>query len=264
MSTSADGVVLGHPSKPQGPLEVSHIRANSAVLNWKSPDDNGGSPISHYVIEKLDLDTGYWIPVGETEKEEFKVDGLKEGKKYKFRVKAVNKQGQSEPLENEKEIEAKNPYRVPDPPKNLTIYDWDNESVTLRWEKPDFDGGRPITHYIIEQKGKYDLDFIQVLETKDDGLEVKVEGLKEKSLYQWRARAVNKAGMSLPCQPTPVHLVKHRNSKRKIPQNQLCLHLSGLLFSERLLTVYTVCFPLFISFFVFVFHTLFATIIYKK
>lgn len=43
-------------------------------------------------------------------KEEFTVDGLTPKKKYKFRVKAVNKEGESEPLENDEPILARNPY----------------------------------------------------------------------------------------------------------------------------------------------------------
>lgn len=54
------------------------------------------------------------------------------GKKYKFRVKAVNKEGESEPLESKDPVEAKNPYREPDPPRSLEIFDWDNQSVTLK------------------------------------------------------------------------------------------------------------------------------------
>lgn len=43
-------------------------------------------------------------------KQEFTVDGLTPKKKYKFRVKAVNKEGESEPLENDEPILARNPY----------------------------------------------------------------------------------------------------------------------------------------------------------
>ena len=214
--TSADGVVLGSPARPGGPLEVTDVRAKKATLKWKKPEDDGGTPITHYQLEKLDLDTGKWIPCGEApaDAEEFKVEGLQPGKKYKFRVKAVNKEGASEPLESKEPVEAKNPYREPDPPRNLEIHDWDNKSVTLRWKEPKFNGGRPVTHYIIEQKGKFDVDFIEVLKTKDASLEAVVEDLREKQLYEFRARAVNKAGPSLPCEPTPKHLVKHRNSKK--------------------------------------------------
>jgi len=38
------------------------------------------------------------------------VPGLEPGKKYKFRVKAVNSEGESEPLANDNEILAKDPY----------------------------------------------------------------------------------------------------------------------------------------------------------
>jgi len=50
------------------------------------------------------------------------VEGLTPGKKYKFRVKAVNKEGESEPLESTEPVEAKNPYREPDPPRNIQVY----------------------------------------------------------------------------------------------------------------------------------------------
>ncbi len=43
------------------------------------------------------------------------------GKKYKFRVKAVNKEGESDPLESADAVEAKNPYREPDPPRKLEV-----------------------------------------------------------------------------------------------------------------------------------------------
>jgi hypothetical protein len=44
------------------------------------------------------------------DKNTFTIDGLTPKKKYKFRVKAVNKEGESEPLETEEPILARNPY----------------------------------------------------------------------------------------------------------------------------------------------------------
>lgn len=57
-------------------------------------------------------DTGNWVPCGETgpEPTEFTVKGLTPNHKYKFRVRAVNKEGESEPLETDGFILAKNPY----------------------------------------------------------------------------------------------------------------------------------------------------------
>ncbi len=70
-----------------------------------------------------------------------------------------------------------------------------------------------MTHYVIEQKGKFDLEFIEVFKTEDASLEAVLGDLREKAVFQWRVRAVNKAGPSLPCEPTDKHVVKHRHSK---------------------------------------------------
>ena len=40
----------------------------------------------------------------------FDVDGLEEGQEYNFRVKAINDEGESDPLEGDKPIIAKNPF----------------------------------------------------------------------------------------------------------------------------------------------------------
>ena len=92
-----------------------------------------------------------------------------------------------------------------------TSYFYSFCSALLKWEAPEHDGGRPITHYIVEQKGKYDLDFVQVYQTSGPECEASIGDLKEGQIYEWRVRAVNKAGPSLPSQPTPRHLCKHRN-----------------------------------------------------
>lgn len=62
----------------------------------------------------MDLDTGRWIPAGEVgpDQDSFTIKGLTPKKKYKFRVKAVNKEGESEPLETDEPITAKNPYGI--------------------------------------------------------------------------------------------------------------------------------------------------------
>lgn len=102
--------VLGKPGSPKGPLEVSDVTKHGCKLKWKKPDDDGGTPIDHYEIEKLDPLSGQWIPCGRSTEPEANITGLQEGKPYKFRVRAVNKEGESEPLETEKSIIAKNPF----------------------------------------------------------------------------------------------------------------------------------------------------------
>ena len=53
----------GKPGAPEGPLEVNDITGDSCRLSWKPPKDNGGSPVSSYIVEKMDVEDGRWMPV---------------------------------------------------------------------------------------------------------------------------------------------------------------------------------------------------------
>jgi hypothetical protein len=72
--------------------------------------DDGGEPVEGYLVEKFDPDIGIWLPVGKTSEPEMEVGGLTPGHEYKFRVKAINKEGESEPLETMESIVAKDPF----------------------------------------------------------------------------------------------------------------------------------------------------------
>lgn len=83
-------------------------------LKWNKPKDDGGLPLSSYIVEKMDVTTGRWVPAGivDPEKTEHTITGLEPGHKYEFRVKAVNEEGESEPLQSDVPIIAKNPYGI--------------------------------------------------------------------------------------------------------------------------------------------------------
>lgn len=211
----ADVIVLDKPTPPKGPLKPEEVRSDHVKVKWQRPEDTGGSDITGYVLEKMDMDTGRWIPAGECgpDDDTFTFKNLTPKKKYKFRVRAKNKEGESDPLETTDAIEAKNPYDEPGAPGKPDIIDYDNKSVTLKWAPPESDGGRPITNYVVEVKDKFSPDWNEVLQTEGNTPEAKVEGLKEKQVYQFRVRAVNKAGKSNPSEATDNHLCKHRNCK---------------------------------------------------
>lgn len=127
------------------------------------------------MVEKFDPDNGVWLPVGRTKDPEMQVTGLIPGHEYSFRVKALNSQGESEPLETISTIVAKDPFSKnlinytqimidyiyifnlanPEEPGAPEINDWNQNHADLVWKKPFSDGGTPITHYIIEKKDKY-------------------------------------------------------------------------------------------------------------
>lgn len=223
ISSTADVIVLDKPSMPQGPLVVEDVHAEHATIKWKKPKDDGGSDLRGYLIEKMDVDSGRWIPVAEVDPKtlQYRCDGLTKGKKYKFRVKAVNKEGESEPLETLQPITAKNPYDEPGAPSKPVIVDYDNTKVDLKWEAPASDGGRPITHYVVEMKEKIAGDWREVVVTENDSPQATVPRLKENTTVQFRVRAVNKAGPGGPSEATDPHLVKHRNLKPHIDRTNL-------------------------------------------
>lgn len=233
----AEVIVLDRPTPPKGPLVLEEVRATHAKVKWQRPSDAGGTDITGYVLEKMDMDTGRWIPAGECgpDDDSFTFKGLTPGKKYKFRVKAVNKEGESDPLETTEAVVAKNPYTVPEAPAKPTVDDYDNMSATLVWPAPVSDGGRPILCYSVEMKSKFSPEWTEVKKTDDDKCVAKVEGLKEGLVYQFRVRAHNKAGQSEPSEPTGNHLCKHRNRKLSSTPALAARIVYGALYSTRLL-----------------------------
>lgn len=149
--------VLGPPGKPTGPLAVTDITKDNCKLKWKKPNDDGGVPITAYQVEKFDKKQGRWVPVGRSSGNdtEFDVKGLQEGHEYQFRVKAINEEGESDPLETDGSIIAKNPYDTASKPGTPIIEDYDEHMVKLKWEPPKSDGGVPIVGYTIEKKDKF-------------------------------------------------------------------------------------------------------------
>ena len=104
---SVELVVLSPSGKPLGPLECLDVCAESCRLAWKAPLDDGGCPILDYKIEMLCPKTKKWKKIGNKKPElplEFPVKDLEEGQEYKFRVTAINEEGESEPLESDKPI----------------------------------------------------------------------------------------------------------------------------------------------------------------
>lgn len=213
--------VLCKPAKPEGPLAVSDVTAEGCKLKWEKPNDDGGAPIDHYVVERMDTDTGRWVPVCKSKIPEADVAGLNEGKEYMFRVKAVNAEGESEPLTTDIPIIAKNPYSAADTPGKPQLKDWSKHHADLAWKAPDDDGGAPITGYIIEKKDEFSPKWQKVLETRTPECKAQIPDLVEGQKYQFRVKAVNKGGQSKPSQPSDTLLAKDRYAAPKIDRTNL-------------------------------------------
>lgn len=51
-------IILDKPGKPEGPIKISDIHKEGCSLKWNPPADDGGVPLSHYLVEKMDAETG--------------------------------------------------------------------------------------------------------------------------------------------------------------------------------------------------------------
>lgn len=83
---------------PGAPINFSfdEIRDTSVICTWEPPEDDGGSEILNYILEKKDnkKDDIGWITITSTLKGcSCPVSKLIEGKEYIFRVTAENKFG---------------------------------------------------------------------------------------------------------------------------------------------------------------------------
>jgi hypothetical protein len=127
-------------------MKVSEVRKDACLISWKPPLDNGGCPVDKYVIEKQDVSRGDWSSVGEVKGDttSLRVIRLTPGKEYMFRVRAVNKEGESDPLVTSGSTLAKNPFDESSAPGKPEISDWDRNRVDIQWQAPVIDYYRTI------------------------------------------------------------------------------------------------------------------------
>lgn len=215
-------------------MKISDIHKEGASLKWNAPLDDGGQPIEHYVIEKMDMDTGRWVPAGRTKDSHIKLDNLTPGQEYKFRVMAVNAEGESAPLDAEQTIIAKNPFDESTAPGQPEATDWDKDHVDLKWTKPVSDGGAPIQAYVIEKREKGTGKWLKAAEipanvadsSGNDECKGTVPNLDENTEYEFRVRAINAAGPSEPSKASKSVITK----PRKCNKNQNHTHTHSLMF----------------------------------
>uniref|UniRef100_A0A8C8AVL5 Titin n=1 Tax=Otus sunia TaxID=257818 RepID=A0A8C8AVL5_9STRI len=195
--------VLDRPGPPEGPVQVTGVTAEKCSLAWAPPLHDGGSDISHYIVEKRETSRLAWTVVAsEVLPTMLKVTKLLEGNEYVFRIMAVNKYGVGEPLESVP-VMMKNPFVVPGPPKALEITNITKDSMTVCWSRPDSDGGSEIIGYIVEKRDRAGIRWIKCNKRRITDLRLRVTGLTEDHEYEFRVSAENAAGVGESSQVSP-------------------------------------------------------------
>jgi fibronectin type 3 domain-containing protein len=142
-SAVADAVPSGPPSAPQGLSAVP--RDGSVELRWSTPANDGGAPVQGYRVLRGG-DPSSLMPLGHDlgplELGILDAD-LTNGATYYYAVLAINAHGDGDltdpPL-------GATPSTIPSEPRDLRAVRGDGE-VTLTWQPPALDGGRPVSGY---------------------------------------------------------------------------------------------------------------------
>uniref|UniRef100_A0A3B4THB1 Titin n=1 Tax=Seriola dumerili TaxID=41447 RepID=A0A3B4THB1_SERDU len=185
--------VLDTPSAPVN-LKVKEITNQSVTLAWEPPLLDGGSKIKNYIVEKRESTRKtYAAAVTNCHALLWKIEPLQEGCSYYFRVLAENAHGVGLPAAT---VDPLKVSEVPQSPKNLIVTDQTKTSISLAWEKPEYDGGSRVMQYLLEVqlKGQEKWSGVNTFKT----MEATVSNLNPGEEYLFRVTAINDKGKSDP------------------------------------------------------------------
>lgn len=217
--TESEPVVAQYPFKPPGsPPNLHVVQASKSVMviAWSKPESDGGSPIIGYHIECKDQSSILWKKLNKSPvtENQYKVTSVEEGLIYEFRVCAENMAGVGPCSKPSDPVAARDQC---DPPGNLTVTNITNTSVTLSWDKPEYDGGAKITGYIVERKELPDSCWLKCNFTNLLDTFFEVTGLTEGEQYNFRVIAKNAAELfSPPSETTGPVTAQHNVEPPKI------------------------------------------------
>lgn len=190
----ASAATVGSPAAPTGVTAAP--RDQGALVSWTPPSDDGGSPITGYVITVTPGGESAYTAAVTT----FQVGGLTNGRAYTFTVAAVNVSGQgpaSLPSPAVMPRAATAPGRV----QSVTAVAG-YQQVSVSWAAPGDDGGAPVTGYqLTTTPGGQSITVAGEVRTAT------LTGLSDGTAYWVLVAAVNSAGTG-----------QARMSHRVIPQ----------------------------------------------
>uniref|UniRef100_A0A8D2QM71 Titin n=1 Tax=Zosterops lateralis melanops TaxID=1220523 RepID=A0A8D2QM71_ZOSLA len=190
------------PGPPTGPIKFEEISCDSLTFSWEPPLNDGGVPISNYVVEMRQTDSTTWTELATTViRTTFKAIRLTTGVEYQFRVKAQNRYGVGPAITSESVV-ANYPFKVPGPPGTPQVIAVTKETMTISWNEPVTDGGSPILGYHIERKERNSIVWQTVSKMLVSGNIFKSSGLTDGIAYEFRVIAENLAGKSKPSKPS--------------------------------------------------------------
>ncbi|KAM7132198.1 myosin light chain kinase, smooth muscle isoform 1-T3 [Molossus nigricans] len=137
--------VVDKPDPPAGTPCASDIRSSSLTLSWYGSSYDGGSAVQSYSVEIWDSVNKTWKELATCRSTSFHVQDLLPDRDYKFRVRAINVYGTSEPSQEseltvvgEKPEEPKDEVEVSDDDEKEPEVDYRTVTVNTEQKVSDF------------------------------------------------------------------------------------------------------------------------------
>ncbi|XP_074872196.1 myosin-binding protein C, fast-type [Carettochelys insculpta] len=130
------------------------------------------------------------------EESSFVIDSAERGDEGRYTITVTNPVGQDFAALHIKVVD------VPDPPEAVHITSVGEDWAILVWEPPKYDGGQPITGYLLERKKKGSIRWMKLNFEVLMDLTYESTRMIEGVLYEMRVFAVNAIGVSQPSQNT--------------------------------------------------------------
>uniref|UniRef100_A0A3B3DI46 Immunoglobulin like and fibronectin type III domain containing 1, tandem duplicate 3 n=1 Tax=Oryzias melastigma TaxID=30732 RepID=A0A3B3DI46_ORYME len=189
------------PTPPLGPVEIIESSSSCIEFKWRPPKDNGGLPITNYILERQQVGRNSWKKLGKIGPEaKYKDTDVDHGRKYCYHIRAETDHGISEMMETD-DIQAGTKY--PGPPSIPKIVSAFKDCINLAWTPPANTGGTNILGYNVEKR-KNGSNLWNMVNPPDQLIKkhCAVKDVVEGVEYEFRVSAVNTSGAGEPSGPS--------------------------------------------------------------
>ena len=197
-STTTYTVTVARTAVPVAPTNFAAGSGDTeAHLSWNNPND---ASITHYQYRYRPTTSSSWtrnwtsITGSGADTTSYTITGLRNGDEYTIELRAVNSVDNG-PASTDT-VTPRIVPTAPGAPRNLRVAESD-ETLTLEWNRPSFNGNAQITSYTVQHKLETasELEWETADRTSDPAaLTHQLSGLDNGLVYQVRVAAVNSVG----------------------------------------------------------------------